>query len=76
MIDIRGNAGGLDQMVADMMASFYTKRSFYEYQSYLVPETGDSRSGRPMTRPAITWTGIRASGSSPASVRTPVPSRS
>jgi carboxyl-terminal processing protease len=40
VIDIRGNAGGLDQMVADMMASFYTKRSFYEYQSYLVPETG------------------------------------
>ena len=23
VIDIRGNAGGLDQMVADMMASFY-----------------------------------------------------
>jgi len=40
VVDIRGNAGGLDQMVADMMASFYTKRSFYEYQNYLVPETG------------------------------------
>jgi carboxyl-terminal processing protease len=40
VVDIRANAGGSDQMVADMMASFYTKPSFYEYQNYIVPETG------------------------------------
>jgi carboxyl-terminal processing protease len=40
VVDIRGNAGGSDQMVADMLSSFYTTRSFYEYQNYIVAETG------------------------------------
>ncbi|QPM68416.1 S41 family peptidase [Atribacter laminatus] len=33
IIDIRNNVGGLDSMVADMLASFYTEKTFYEYQS-------------------------------------------
>ena len=30
IIDIRNNVGGLDSMVADMLASFYTEKTFYE----------------------------------------------
>ena len=41
VVDIRSNSGGSDQMVADMMASFYSRDSFYEYQNYVVPETGE-----------------------------------
>lgn len=40
IIDIRSNSGGSDQMVADMMASFYKDKTFYEYQNYVVPATG------------------------------------
>lgn len=40
VVDIRANAGGSDQMVADMMSSFYTKKSFYEFQNYIIPATG------------------------------------
>ncbi len=40
IVDIRGNGGGEDQMVADMMSSFYRSRSFYEYQNFIVPGTG------------------------------------
>ena len=41
VVDIRSNSGGSDQMVADMMASFYSRDSFYEYQNYVVPDTGE-----------------------------------
>lgn len=40
VVDVRSNSGGSDQMVADLLASFYKKRSFYEYQNYIVPATG------------------------------------
>lgn len=40
VLDIRGNAGGSDQMAADLLGSFYAEPSFYEYQNYLVPGTG------------------------------------
>lgn len=40
VVDLRNNAGGSDQMVADMLSSFYREPSFYEYQSYVVPATG------------------------------------
>jgi len=33
ILDIRNNVGGLDSMVADMLASFYTEKTLYEYQS-------------------------------------------
>ncbi|NLJ48282.1 MAG: PDZ domain-containing protein [Candidatus Atribacteria bacterium] len=33
IVDIRNNVGGLDSMVADMLASFYTEKTLYEYQS-------------------------------------------
>jgi len=40
VLDIRGNAGGYDSMPPAFMASFYARRSFYEYQNYLDPATG------------------------------------
>ena len=40
IIDIRGNAGGYDSMPPAFMASFYDRRSLYEYQSYIDPQTG------------------------------------
>ncbi|MDZ7578764.1 MAG: S41 family peptidase [Candidatus Nanopelagicales bacterium] len=39
IVDVRSNSGGSDQMVADFMASFYSRRAFYEYQNYIVPAT-------------------------------------
>ncbi len=40
IVDVRANSGGSDKMVADFMASFYTRRTLYEYQNYIVPSTG------------------------------------
>ena len=40
VLDIRGNAGGYDSMPPAFMASFYDRRSLYEYQSYIDPQTG------------------------------------
>lgn len=40
VIDIRGNSGGMDQMVADMMSSFSTRTAFYEYQNWINARTG------------------------------------
>jgi carboxyl-terminal processing protease len=40
VVDVRANSGGSDQMVADMMASFYDQRSFYEYGEYLNMASG------------------------------------
>jgi carboxyl-terminal processing protease len=40
VIDVRGNAGGSDQMVADFMGSFYDTRTLYEYQTWYNALTG------------------------------------
>lgn len=40
IIDIRNNVGGLDSMVADMLASFYPAKTLYEYQNSLNASTG------------------------------------
>ncbi|TEB09381.1 hypothetical protein Pmgp_03202 [Pelotomaculum propionicicum] len=40
IIDIRNNVGGLDSMVADMLASFYSEKTFYEYQNCFNTITG------------------------------------
>jgi carboxyl-terminal processing protease len=40
ILDIRGNAGGYDSMPPVFMAAFYDRRSLYEYQSYIDPQTG------------------------------------
>ena len=33
ILDIRNNVGGLDSIAADMLASFYTEKTLYEYQN-------------------------------------------
>ncbi|MEI6622999.1 MAG: S41 family peptidase [Actinomycetes bacterium] len=40
IVDVRANSGGSDQMVADFMSSFYSRKTLYEYGSYIVPATG------------------------------------
>lgn len=40
IVDVRSNSGGSDQMVADMMGSFYDRRTLYEYASFVDPATG------------------------------------
>lgn len=40
IIDIRNNVGGLDSMVADMLASFYSEKTLYEYQNCFNSVTG------------------------------------
>lgn len=40
IIDIRNNVGGLDSMVADMLASFYSEKTLYEYQNCFNTITG------------------------------------
>lgn len=40
ILDIRNNNGGSDEMVAQMLGSLYDTKTFYEYQNYLDPETG------------------------------------
>lgn len=39
ILDIRNNMGGLDEMSAEILGSFYSTRSFYEYQSAYDPDT-------------------------------------
>jgi carboxyl-terminal processing protease len=39
ILDIRNNMGGLDSMSAEILGSFYSGRSFYEYQSTYEPAT-------------------------------------
>jgi carboxyl-terminal processing protease len=34
VIDVRGNPGGMDQLVPEMMGYFFTEPDFYEYQSF------------------------------------------
>ena len=40
IIDIRNNVGGLDSMVADMLAPFYHEKTLYEYQNSFNSATG------------------------------------
>lgn len=40
IVDLRGNSGGSDQMVADMMGSLCGERAFYEYGRYFNTATG------------------------------------
>lgn len=41
IIDLRNNIGGLDQMAADILGTFYNKKTFYEYQYAYDPVTGE-----------------------------------
>lgn len=41
IVDIRGNSGGSDQMVADLLGSFYDERTFYEYCNLIVSASGE-----------------------------------
>jgi carboxyl-terminal processing protease len=41
VVDVRSNSGGSDSMVTQFMSSFYKKKTFYEYQNYVVPATGN-----------------------------------
>lgn len=40
IVDLRNNVGGLDEMAADMLGSFYSEPTFYEYQNVFDPSTG------------------------------------
>jgi len=40
IIDVRGNGGGLDALVPQMVGHFYSQPGFYEYVSYFNPESG------------------------------------
>jgi carboxyl-terminal processing protease len=40
ILDIRNNVGGLDDMAAAMLGSFYTAKTFYEGQNTFDPATG------------------------------------
>lgn len=40
VIDVRGNLGGSDSMVADFLSSFYKKQTLYEYQNVFNSKAG------------------------------------
>ena len=40
ILDLRSNIGGLDNMTADILGSFYSEKTFFEYQNMYNPETG------------------------------------
>jgi carboxyl-terminal processing protease len=40
ILDIRNNVGGLDDMAAAILGSFYTQKAFYEDQNTFDPKTG------------------------------------
>lgn len=41
ILDLRNNLGGLDEMAADILGSFYPEKTFYEYQNAYNPATGE-----------------------------------
>ncbi len=41
IIDVRGNGGGDEYLTAKLCGYFYNKASFYEYETYYKPETGN-----------------------------------
>lgn len=41
IIDVRNNIGGLDEMAASILGSFYSEKTFYEYQNVYNPGTGE-----------------------------------
>jgi len=41
ILDLRNNLGGLDDMAADILGSFYTEKTFYEYQYVYNMSTGE-----------------------------------
>ncbi len=47
IVDVRGNSGGSDEMVAKFLSSFTLHRRFYEYQNYRVPGTDQFQIWRP-----------------------------
>ena len=47
IVDVRGNSGGSDEMVAHFMSSLTRKKRFYEYQNYRVPGTDEFQIWRP-----------------------------
>ena len=40
ILDIRNNVGGLDEMTADMLGSFYSEKTLFEYQNVYDSTTG------------------------------------
>lgn len=52
ILDIRNNMGGLDNMAADILGSFYPKKTFYEYQ-----KSYNSATGKHEIEPADSETG-------------------
>ena len=62
VVDVRRNSGGSDKMVAEMMASFYDERSFYEYADWYDTATGaweiwdlDEWTGEPLAPEVGVW---------------------
>jgi carboxyl-terminal processing protease len=62
VVDVRRNSGGSDRMVAEMMNSFYGKRSFYEYADWFNTATGlweiwdlDESTGEPLAPNVGVW---------------------
>ncbi|HOJ10743.1 MAG TPA: S41 family peptidase [Clostridiales bacterium] len=43
ILDLRNNLGGLDDMAADILGSFYSEKTFYEYQNVYNPATGERK---------------------------------
>lgn len=41
ILDLRNNIGGLDDMSADILGSFYAQKTLYEYQNLYNPVTGE-----------------------------------
>lgn len=41
ILDLRNNLGGFDSMAADILGSFYSKKTFYEHQNFYNSATGE-----------------------------------
>jgi carboxyl-terminal processing protease len=62
VVDVRRNSGGSDKMVAEMMSSFSSERSFYEYAQWFDTGTGlweiwdlDEWTGEPLAPDKGVW---------------------